>query len=104
MSKASALNRRAFLRGLGVCVALPTLESVAPIARAIAAPASASLATTASGMPLRMGFVAFANGSNYARWEPKGEGRDYELNETFTPMRDLKEKFQVMTHLAHDTA
>ena len=104
MSKAVALNRRAFLRGLGVCVALPTLESVAPIARVIAAPASGPLATTASGMPLRMGFVAFANGSNYARWEPKGEGRDYELNETFMPMRDLKEKFQVVTHLAHDTA
>ena len=55
-------------------------------------------------MPLRMGFVAFANGSNYQRWEPKGDGRDYELNETFIPMRDLKDKFQVVTHLVHDAA
>src|SRR6185436_11057250 len=104
MKQAPALNRRAFLRGLGVCVALPTLESLAPVANVFAAAAgaaapsagaAASLATTASGMPLRMGFIAFANGSNYARWEPKGEGRDYELNETFAPMRELKEKFQV---------
>ena len=104
MSKPLALNRRAFLRGLGVCVALPTLESVAPVANLLAAPAAAPLATTATGMPLRMGFVAFANGSNYVRWLPKGEGRDYEMNETFVPMRDLKEKFQVVTHLAHDGA
>ena len=104
MSKASALNRRAFLRGLGVCVALPTLESVVPVANMIAAPAAVPLATTASGLPLRMGFIAFANGSNYVRWLPKGEGRDYEMNETFVPMRELKDKFQVVTHLAHDGA
>ena len=104
MSKGMALNRRAFLRGLGVCVALPTLESVAPLANVIAAPSATSLATTASGMPLRMGFIAFANGSNYVRWLPKGEGRNYEMNETFVPMRELKDKFQVVTHLAHDGA
>jgi hypothetical protein len=96
-------NRRSFLRGLGVCVSLPTLESVSRAADSITRTAGA-LATTASGMPLRMGFIAFANGSNYSRWLPKGEGRDYEMNETFEPMRALKEKFQVVTHLAHDTA
>ena len=100
----SRISRRNFLRGLGVCVALPTLESVSPFAKEIAAPSGASLATTASGMPLRMGFIAFANGSNYVRWAPKGEGREYELNETFEPMRALKSKFQVVTHLAHDAA
>jgi hypothetical protein len=98
----SSFNRRSFLRGLGVCLALPTLESFTPLARA--ATVAAPVATTAGGMPLRMGFIAFANGSNYSRWEPKGEGRAYELNETFAPMRELKDKFQVLTHLAHDTA
>lgn len=102
-SKTASLSRRSFLRGLGVCLALPTLESVAPVGRALGA-TSPGLATTASGMPLRMGFVAFANGSNYQRWLPKGEGRNYELNETFVPMQGLKEKFQVLTGLAHITA
>jgi len=101
--KTAALSRRSFLRGLGVCLALPTLESVTPVGRVLGA-SSPALATTASGMPLRMGFVAFANGSNYQRWLPKGEGRDYELNETFVPMQGLKEKFQVLTGLAHITA
>jgi hypothetical protein len=104
MNNRNALNRRAFLRGLGVCVALPTLESLSPVSRLIAAPSGVSPATTASGMPLRMGFIAFANGSNYVRWVPKGEGREYELNETFAPMQELKNKFQIVTHLAHDGA
>ena len=96
------LSRRTFLRGLGVGVALPTLESFRPGSRVFAA--ERALATTASGMPLRMGFIAFANGSNYQRWLPKGEGRDYEMNETFEPMKPLKDKFQIITNLAHDTA
>jgi hypothetical protein len=98
----SGLNRRAFLRGVGACLALPTLESLAPAVRA--ATAGGSLATTASGLPMRMAFIAFANGSNYERWLPKGEGRDYELNETFSPMIGLKDKFQIITSLAHDAA
>jgi hypothetical protein len=104
MNHYPALNRRAFLRGLGVCIALPTLESISPVTRSFAAPAATPLATTASGMPLRLGFVAFANGSNYVRWAPTGEGRDYEMNETFLPMRDLRGKFQIITRLAHDAA
>lgn len=106
MRSSVATNRRTFLRGLGVCIALPTLESLAPVAKLMAAPAGAAapLATTSTGMPLRLGFIAFANGSNYVRWLPKGEGRDYELNETFAPMQELKDHFQIVTHLAHDTA
>src|SRR5262245_33316293 len=104
MNRPTPWNRRAFLRGLGVCVALPTLESLPPAVRAATTTAAAPPAMTATGMPLRMGFVAFANGSNYVRWLPKGGGRDYELNETFAPMAGLKDKFQVVTHLAHDAA
>lgn len=97
-----AIERRQFLRGLGVCVTLPTLESFAPLARA-AAPV-ASLATTTTGMPLRMGFIAFANGSNYEKWLPTGEGRDYQLNETFEPAAGVRNRFQIITKLAHDAA
>ena len=98
----AGFTRRAFLRGMGACLALPTLESFRPIVKA--AGAAQTAATTASGLPLRMGFIAFANGSNYQRWLPKGEGREYELNETFVPMTKFKDKFQIITSLAHDTA
>src|SRR5690348_15295054 len=86
-------TRRAFLRGVGACLALPTLELLLPTAHAATTVKTA--ATTASGLPLRMGFIAFANGSNYQRWLPRGEGREYELNETFAPMTRLKDKFQI---------
>lgn len=100
-----SINRRAFLRGLGVCVALPTLESLGAAAKITAPTAGAApLATTAAGLPLRMAFVAFANGSNYQRWAPKGAGTEYELNEGFVSMRELKKRFQIITNLAHDTA
>ena len=108
-------SRRNFLRGLGVCVALPTLESLLPSSKLLAAAAPAAgpgapaaaagrLATTASGMPLRMAFVAFANGTNYERWTPTGTGSGYEMNATFAPMRDLKDKFQIISKLHHKTA
>jgi hypothetical protein len=104
-SAESRLDRRGFLRGLGVCVALPTLESLLPASRVLAAATAASpLATTASGMPLRMGFVAFANGTNYEKWMPTGEGRDYVANETFAPIDGLRDKYQIFTSLAHDAA
>lgn len=92
------LKRRTFLRGLGACIALPTFESLG--AQATSTP----LAATATGMPMRLGFIAFANGSNYERWVPRGAGKEYELNETFLPMRELKHTFQIITNLAHDTA
>jgi hypothetical protein len=100
----SGTSRRAFLRGIGACLALPTLESLVPAARAATVTARAGAATTATGMPLRMAFVAFANGSNYERWLPKGTGRHYQLNETFEPMKPLKDKFQIISSLAHDAA
>lgn len=94
------LSRRALLRGLGACVALPSLEAFA----AARPPAGPRLAATAGGLPLRAAFIGFPNGCNYERWVPSGEGRDYKLNETFAPMEPLKGKFQVVTRLAHDAA
>jgi hypothetical protein len=94
------LSRRAFLRGVGACVALPSLESVAPAA----APPGPRLAATPTGRPLRAAFIGFPNGCNYERWLPTGEGRDYKLNETFAPMEPLKGRFQIVTGLAHDAA
>ena len=82
-----AVSRRRFLRGAGVCMALPSLESlVPPHVLASAAPASASLALTKGGMPMRMAFVYFPNGANQPCWWPKGTGKDFELNRTIKPL------------------
>src|SRR5258708_14180819 len=96
--RSAIINRRSFIRGLGVCVALPTLESLLPSARALGA--AVAPATTATGMPLRAAFIAFANGSNYHRWLPKGEVREFELNQGFVALKNLQDNSQILPTLA----
>jgi len=92
----SAMNRRRFLRGLGVCMALPAMESLMPRTLFAAdAPAEALRATTATGAPLRTAFLYFPNGAIPGSWKPTGEGKDFTLNETMQPLAPLKDKFQV---------
>ena len=96
MAKQYQLARRRFLRGAGACLALPALEAFAPAARASAV-AGPALATTAAGMPLRMGFLYVPDGVNLEHWRPQGTGSDYQLGKTFAPLVELKKKFQVFT-------
>ena len=85
-----SLSRRHFLRGLGVSLALPALESLAPW-RAWAGPAGPKLATTASGAPLRTAFVFFPNGAIPSRWWPTGEGADFTLGRTLQPLESSRQ-------------
>jgi hypothetical protein len=93
-----SLNRRRFLRGLGVCMALPALESFMPRSLMAAAPAStgAAGATTATGAPLRMAFLTFPNGVYPGKWWPTGDGKDFELNESTAPLAKVKDKLQFL--------
>ncbi|HTL18700.1 MAG TPA: DUF1552 domain-containing protein [Patescibacteria group bacterium] len=93
----AAFNRRQFLRGLGACVALPALESLLPT-RALAAgtDASARLATTAGGAPMRFGVVYFPNGAIQPSWWPKGEKSEFELAATMEPLQGVKNQIQVL--------
>jgi hypothetical protein len=80
-------NRRRFLRGLGVCVALPALESLRPL-ESFASEAAAQPARAENRPPVRMAFIEFANGALPQFWWPTGEpGRNFELNRT---MRSLE--------------
>ena len=90
-------GRRRFLRSLGVCVAIPAMETLLP-RRLLAAAESGNilLATTASGAPLRTAFIYFPNGAIPGSWTPAGEGKDYVLNQTMRPLAPLKDKIQVL--------
>lgn len=57
---------------------------------------------TATGAPLRMGFVYIPNGVNVEKWTPKGEGADYQIGETLKPIAGFKNDFQVISKLMHD--
>lgn len=83
-------QRRRFLKGLGLAVALPTLERFA------LSPAQAAQlpATTADGDPLRLAFLYIPNGVNVDRWFPEGEGKDYKLGQSFDSVKHLRDDFQ----------
>lgn len=89
----AAWTRRRFLRGVGACIALPALPSLAP-ARVFGA-------GTAGAAPIRMAFVTFPNGCNLDRWWPKGEGAAFELNQTMASLAGVKKQIQVISGLDH---
>lgn len=95
-----ALSRRNFLRGLGACIALPALGSLIP-SRVAAATGGPQLATTATGAPLRTGFVYFPNGAIPARWWPEGGLSDFALNATMQPLNAVRKHIQVLGGLDH---
>jgi hypothetical protein len=85
------VSRRALLRGLGVCLALPHLESVAGrgVARAQATPIK------------RMIVAYFPNGAAAAYWPArgKGTGNAWQLSPLLSPLAALKTKLTVFANL-----
>ncbi|HTL55294.1 MAG TPA: DUF1552 domain-containing protein [Candidatus Limnocylindrales bacterium] len=98
-------NRRQFLRGLGACVSLPAFESLLSSSiLAVDGDPATRLASTATGAPLRMGFVYFPNGAIQSSWWPKGEDKEFELAETMQPLAGVKEQLQVLGGMDHVNA
>jgi hypothetical protein len=99
-----SFSRRRMLRGLGACVALPVLESLGSARPLVAATAERSLATTASGSPLRAAFVYFPNGAIPSAWWPAATGADFALKRTLAPLEPHRHAIQVLGGLNHRTA
>ena len=78
-----ALTRRRFLRGAGVALALPWLESLTPsLFGQNAAATKAALARP----PLRLGILFFSNGVEPIHWWAKGSGAAMELGPAAVPL------------------
>ena len=90
MSK-SRLSRRTLLRGAGVALGVPWLEAMAPVALASGVAAGSN--------PVRLAVLYMPNGVNTTMWEPKGQGRDWDLSPTLEPLRDLKNEVSVFSNL-----
>ena len=84
--RSSSLNfsRRHFLRGAGVALALPWLESL-PLLGQTAATAKSNKP------PLRLGIVFFSNGVEPIHWWAKGSGAAMELGPAVLPMLPHRE-------------
>lgn len=80
------ISRRTLLRGVGASLALPWLEAMEP-------------ARTDSAAPVRMAAMYMPNGVHPEMWTPEGEGRDFKLSPTLSPLTDLKDDILVLTNL-----
>src|SRR5215471_1687410 len=86
------ISRRTWLRGAGVAMSLPWLES-------ISAGAPASGAERLAEPPLRMAFLFMPNGVRPDYWTPPGDGEDYEFTTHLKPLENLKSEFLLLENL-----
>jgi hypothetical protein len=97
MSK-KVLSRRTLLRGAGVTMALPWLESLSGFGVA-----SARAATTPAP-PRRFAVLFMGTGISPGRWWAKGSGASMELSESLAPLEPLKTKINVIDGLFNKAA
>lgn len=92
-------SRRTFLRGLGVTMALPWMESV-PVwgDRAAAAVKDSSQA------PVRLAVLFSGNGFRSNEWWARGEGKQMQLGQVLTPLADFREKLLFVRGLYNEEA
>jgi hypothetical protein len=76
------LTRRTFLRGAGVSIALPWLESLPVWGQA----------TAKAGAPVRMAVLFAGNGFHGKEWSARGEGKAMQLGKVLEPLEKHKEK------------
>jgi hypothetical protein len=81
----SHFSRRHFLRGVGVALALPWMESLPLFAQTSGAPKAANKP------PLRMGIVYFSNGVEPDHWWAKGSGADMTFGPGAAPLMPHRE-------------
>ena len=80
------ISRRTMLRGLGVTMALPWMESVRVWGD------TRKAAKQASEAPVRMGILFAGCGFHSKEWWAKGEGKAMELGKVLAPLKDFQEK------------
>jgi hypothetical protein len=90
------LSRRTFLRGAGVTLALPLLDSMIPAATA--------LGQTAARGRTRLGCIYFPHGAIMDKWTPAADGAGFELTPILTPLAPFRDRITVVTGLRHAQA
>lgn len=86
-------SRRFFLRGTGVALALPWMESM-----------SSAATTTSNKAPVRFACVYFSNGVEPIHWWAKGQGAQMELGPAAAPMMPHREDINFLRGLYNQQA
>ena len=91
-------SRRTFLRGTGVTMALPWMESVTVWGD------EPKIAKPASAAPVRLAVLFSGNGFHSQEWWAKGEGKSMELGKVLAPLTDFREKMLFVRGLYNEEA
>ena len=90
------LSRRTFLRGAGVTIALPFLESMVP--------AQTPLKNTAALPKTRLGCFYVPHGATMYKFTPTTEGKNFQFSESLSPLEKYRDHLCVVSNLAHQAA
>jgi len=82
------LSRRTFLRGAGVSMALPWMESMSVWGDE----SKSRKSEPASQAPVRLAVLFAGNGFHAGEWWAKGEGKQMELGAVLSPIAEFREK------------
>ena len=93
----NSLNRRAFLRGAGVCLALPFLDAMVPVGPA----ASKAFALARAEAAKRLVCIGNPFGMIPERFFPTESGADYALSPLLQPLEAHRRDFTVFSNLDH---
>ncbi len=92
-------SRRAFLRGIGVTMALPWMESLN-----VWGDTPDVGIRPASEAPVRLAVLFSGNGFHSKEWWAKGEGKGMELGQVLAPLTDFREKLLFVRGLYNEEA
>lgn len=90
------LSRRTFLRGAGVTLSLPFLESMVP--------ALTAQQRTAAAPRTRLGCFYVPHGATMYKWTPATEGAGFQFSEILSPLEKYRDRIVVVSNLAHQSA
>ena len=90
------LPRRTFLKGVGVTMALPLLESMLP--------AATTFAQTGAAPRTRLAAIYFPHGAIMPKWTPASEGTGFEFSEILKPVERFRDQINVISDLRHALA
>jgi hypothetical protein len=90
------LSRRTLLRGVGVSLGLPLLDSMVP--------AQTPLARTAATSKSRLSCIYVPHGATMDKWTPAADGKGFEFTEILAPLEKFRDRVSIVSNLAHPAA
>ena len=90
------LSRRKLLKGMGVSLSLPLLDSMVP--------ALTAQANTAANVQPRLGFVYVPHGAIMSDYTPDKTGTDYEFKPILKPLEPYRDRLNIISGLGHAAA